>query len=173
MSFCQPAIFSMKFDSLIPFRIQAMIVKRISYFSFLVALTAMAAVSPCSASGEPAEPALNTAPRVINKSIATCFDKIAKAFDYTIGVTRSFKENTLRSGKLISTHTALCYGTVRTDLKFTAHPTHQSIPPGLLPAGAQSRNLKGYAYYSIFLQQPKWALDRRAGIEQKNRILLE
>lgn len=152
-----------------------MVVKRISYFSFLVALTTMAAVSPCCASGEPADPAINTAPRVINKSIATCFDRIAKAFDYSIGVTRSFKENTLRSGKLISAHTMLCYGAVRTDLKFVTYPTtHQPTSPGLLPAGAQSRGRNGYAPpYPAYPQQPERAPDRRAGIEQKNRILLE
>jgi hypothetical protein len=150
-----------------------MVVKRISYFSFLVALTTMATVAPCYVSDGATGPAINTAPRVINKSIATCFDKIAKAFDYSIGVTRAFRETTIKSGKLITRHAELRYSSVRADFHFSGYRIHSQSAALHLTGCRGSVDMAPAYYASAYPQQPGFTLDRRAGIEQKNRVLLE
>ena len=156
-----------------------MIVRRISYFTFIVAITTIATVSSCNRAKEKAKQSANYAGAVVGRGSSEFIEGIAEgvneSFDCSLELAKVLKEKGLKSGKFkITTDSSGNDNVVSVYLIFDKDYKGQ-VSAKIFDSKNQEygrtvaavENSSGKAQYVDFV------FDRRTDIERKSRILLE
>lgn len=156
-----------------------MIVRRVSYFTFIVAITTIATVSSCNRVKEKARETAHYAGTVAGKAssefVDGAADGITQTFDCTLELTKALEEKGLKTGKFkITTDASGNQNVVSVYLIFNKDYKGQ-VSVKIFDSknaeyGRAAANLEvkaGKAQYVDF------TFDQRTDIERKSRILLE
>ncbi|WP_118975504.1 hypothetical protein [Taibaiella koreensis] len=156
-----------------------MIVRRISYFTFIVAMTTMATVSSCNRAREKAKQSVNYAGAVVGKGSSEFLDGVAdgvsQSFDCTLELAKVLQSKGVKGGKFRIT---------------TSNNGHENVVSVYLifdkdykgPVSARIFDSKdqeyGRATASLDVRAGSagftdLVFDERTNIERKSRILLE
>lgn len=154
-------------------------VKRISYFTFIVAITTIATVSSCSRAKEKARQSVNYAGAVVGKGsseFAEGFSEgISQSFDCSLELSRLLQEKGIKGGKIkITTGHSDAENVVSIylifDKDYKGQVSAKIFDSKNQEYGRTTANVAcpaGTAHYIDFV------FDHRTAIERKSRILLE
>ncbi|WP_118952227.1 hypothetical protein [Taibaiella helva] len=156
-----------------------MIVRRISYFTFIVAITTIATVSSCNRAKEKAKQSVNYAGTVVGKGSSEFFEGVAEGvsqtFDCTVELAKVLQSKGVKGGKFkITTDSNGHENVVSVYLIFDKDykgPVSARIfdskdqEYGRTAVSLDTRS--GQARFTDFV------FDQRTDIERKSRILLE
>jgi hypothetical protein len=156
-----------------------MIVKRVSYFSFIIAITTIATVSSCNRVKESAKQTINKAGAIVGTGSSEFLDGVSEgvtqSFDCSVELVKVLEEKGLKIGKFkIATNSSGQENIVSIYLIFDKDYKGQ--------VSAKIFDNKGYEYgrASLALEAKAaqagyfdFVFDKRTNIERKSRILLE
>lgn len=156
-----------------------MIVRRISYFTFIVAITTIATVSSCNRAKEKAKQSVNYAGTVIGKGssefVEGVSEGVSQSFDCSLELAKVLQEKGLKAGKFKITtdnsgHENVVSVYLIFDKDYRGQVSAKIFDSKNQEYGRVAVNLDskaGKAQYFDFV------FDHRTAIERKSRILLE
>ncbi len=152
-----------------------MIVRRISYFTFLVAITTIATVSSCNRARQSANYAGNVVGKGSSEFIEGVTEGVNHTFDCTLELTKVLQEKGLKGGKFrIATddsgHERVVSFYLIFDKDYKGQVSAKIFDSKQQEYGRTTASIETKAGKAQFVD---FVFDHRTDIERKSRILLE